>query len=460
MKRSFLPILLLAFSPLAAAAEAQVQEFLLDNGMQLIVKEDHRAPIAVTQVWYKVGSSYEPRGITGISHVLEHMMFKGTDTHGPNEFSRIVSDNGGEENAFTGRDYTAYFQTLSADRLAIAFELEADRMQNLKLDGAEFAKEVEVVMEERRLRTEDRPTSLTYEKFNAVAYRTLPYRQPVIGWMSDLEQLTVRDLEHWYARWYSPSNATLVVVGDVDPVEIYHLAKKTFGQVPAREVMPVKGATEPAQLGTTRLTVKLPAKQPYLLMGFKVPTLADAEQAWEPYALEVLAAVLDGGSSSRLDRNLVRGEQIAAAADAQYNAFTRLSGMLVLDAIPNNGHSVDDVEAALSRELERLREEPVSDMELKRVIRQTAASKVFEKDSVFYQAMQIGMLETVGLDWRLADRYVDNLKAVTAEQVREVARRYLKDDNLTVAVLDPQPMDDEALARAARAQLGGGHDIR
>lgn len=453
-------LLLLATFPLAAAAaDTDVQEFLLDNGMQVIVKEDHRAPIAVSQVWYKVGSSYEPQGITGISHVLEHMMFKGTAKHGPNEFSRIISDNGGEENAFTGRDYTAYFQTLAADRLEIAFELEADRMQNLTLDAAEFAKEVQVVMEERRLRTEDKPTSLTYEKFSAVAYRTLPYRQPVIGWMSDLEQLTVEDLKQWYARWYSPANATLVVVGDVDPVEIYHMAVKTFGKVPKRDVPAAKMASEPPQLGTTRLHVKLPALQPYLLMGYKVPTLADTRESWEPYALEVLAAVLDGGSSSRLDRNLVRGSELAASADAEYSAFTRLSGMLIFDAIPNNSHTVEEMENALRQEVESLRKEPVSEAELKRVIRQTAASKVYEKDSVFYQAMQIGMLETVGLDWRLADDYVEKLRAVTAEQVQEVAKRYLTEENLTVAVLDPQPMDPATAARAARAELGGNNDI-
>ena len=448
-------LMLLCAVPLPLLAAGEVHEYQLDNGMRVMVKADHRAPIAVSQVWYRVGSSYEPAGITGISHVLEHMMFKGTQTRGPNEFSRIISDNGGEDNAFTGRDYTAYYQTIAADRLKVPFELEADRMQNLRLDPEEFAKEVEVVMEERRLRTEDKPTSLTYEKFNAVAYRSLPYRQPVIGWMADLQQLTAEDLKTWYQRWYSPANALLVVVGDVNPDEVHQLAAETFGKVPRREIAPVKGAAEPLQRGTTRLQVRLPAQQPYLIMGYKAPTLGQSGQDWEPYALDVLAAVLDGGSSARLDRELVRGSQVAASADADYSLFARLSGMLVFDAIPAEGHNVDEVEAALRGQIERLRQEPVSETELKRVIRQTVASKVFERDSVFYQALQIGMLETMGLDWRLAEDYVDRLREVTAEQVMKVAQRYLIDDNLTVAVLEPQPMEEARVARTLDVEEQG-----
>ena len=456
--RKLLLILFCAI-PLPLLAAAEVHEYQLENGMRVMVKEDHRSPIAVSQVWYRVGSSYEPQGITGISHVLEHMMFKGTDKLGPNEFSQIISDNGGDDNAFTGRDYTAYHQTIAADRLKVPFELEADRMQNLRLAPEEFAKEVEVVMEERRLRTEDKPTALTYEKFNAVAYRALPYRQPVIGWMADLEQLTAEDLKAWYERWYSPANALLVVVGDVNPDEVHKLAAETFGKVPRREIAPVKGAAEPPQLGTTRLHVRLPAQQPYLIMGYKVPTLGQTGEDREPYALDVLAAVLDGGSSARLDRELVRGTRVAADADADYSMFSRLSEMLVLDAIPGEGHTVEDVEAALRDQLERLRKEPISESELKRVIRQTVASKVFERDSVFYQAMQIGMLETMGLDWRLAEDYVDKLRQVTAAQVQQVAQRYLTDDNLTVAVLDPLPMDEATAARTDSAE-GQGHEIR
>ncbi|WP_043118553.1 M16 family metallopeptidase [Solemya velum gill symbiont] len=448
----------IALFPLAVQA-SQVQEFELENGMKVIVKEDHRAPIAVSQVWYKVGSSYEPEGQTGISHVLEHLMFKGTERYGPNEFSKIISENGGRENAFTGRDYTAYFQTLSSDRLNIAFDLEADRMRNLLLDEKEFQKERDVVTEERRLRTEDKPTALTYEQFNAVAWRVLPYRRPIIGWMSDLENLKIEDLRDWYQLWYAPNNATLVVVGDVDAEKIHTMAQETFGQLPPSDLPVMKTPVEPAHNGVTRLQVKAPAKQPYLLMGFKAPvvTTVSEENAWEPYAMEALAAVLDGGDSARLSRSLIRGSSIANSAGASYNAYTRLPGMVMFDGVPAEGRSIKDLEKALLSEIEKVKAEPVAADELKRVVTQTVASKVYEKDSVFYQAMQIGMLETVGLDWRLTDSYVEKLRAVTPEQVQEVAQRYLQPDNMTIAILDPQPMDEKQAESKSRPHVGVKH---
>ncbi|MES9835550.1 MAG: pitrilysin family protein [Candidatus Thiodiazotropha sp.] len=423
------------------SVEANVVEHRLDNGMKVIVKQDRRAPIAVSQVWYKVGSSYESGGITGISHVLEHMMFKGTKNHPPGEFSRIIAANGGDENAFTGRDYTAYFQTMASDRLEVSFELEADRMRNLLLLDAEFAKEVEVVKEERRMRTEDKPQSLTYERFVAGAYESSPYRTPVIGWMADLDALEVGDLKVWYRKWYAPNNATLVVVGDVEPERVIQLAERHFGPLKPERVAQPKPRLEPAQRGIIRITVKVPARQPYLIMGFKTPVVAKADQPWEPYALEMLAYVLDGGSSARLSTNLIRGSKLAVAADASYSAFTRLPGMLVMDAIPAPDSTIEAVEKALLSEIERFKEELVSEEEMERVRNQIIAAKVYEKDSVFYQAMLIGRLETVGLDWRLADEYVDHLKRVTAEQIRQVARKYLVGENLSVAVLEPLPME-------------------
>ena len=453
MRRSIW-ILLLFWCSTVAFAASQVHEFQLDNGMKVIVKEDHRAPIVTSQVWYKVGSSYEHRGITGVSHVLEHMMFKGTEKYAPGEFSRIIAANGGRENAFTGRDYTAYFQTLSRDRLEVAFEMEADRMRNLVLLPEEFAKEVEVVKEERRLRTEDKPTSLTYEQFNAVAFRSSPYRNPVIGWMNDLDNMTVDDLRSWYRRWYAPNNATLVVVGDVDAKAVLALAKKHFGAFKPEKINGSKPSKEPPQLGEIRLKVHAPARQPYLLMGYKVPALGTATEAWEPYALEMLAAVLDGGSSARFARHLVRGQEIAVSAGASYGAFTRLPSLLLLDGSPAEGETIANLEAALLAELERIKTEPVTRQELERIQAQVVASKVYEQDSVFYQAMQIGMLETIGLDWRLNDGYVDRLKAVTPEQVQAVAKKYLVKDQLTVAELVPLSMTMEPPVKAA---VGGRH---
>lgn len=448
---------LLFFVALVATptAMATVSEFMLDNGMKVIVKPDRRAPVVVSQVWYRVGASYEPSGLTGISHALEHMMFKGTDELGPGEFSKTISALGGDENAFTGRDYTAYFETLAKEHLETALKLEADRMRNLLLDPEEFAKEIEVVKEERRLRTEDRPSGKVYEQFSAVAWRESPYQNPVIGWMNDLDNMTIEDLSAWYRRYYAPNNAILVVVGDVDPPAVFELAKRHFGPLKASEITPQKPAAEPAQSGETRVTVRAPAKQPYVLMGYKTPVIGKAENDWEPYALYVLSSVLDGGNSARLSRELVRGNGIAASAGADYSSYSRLDNMLVLSATPTDEHSVADVEQALRDQVRRMREEKIDPDELQRVVTQAVAGKVFEADSLFYQAMEIGLLETIGLDWRLATQELARLKAVTPDQVQKVAQRYLTDDNLTVAVLEPLPIEKQPQPR--RALAGGRH---
>ena len=435
--RFLAPVLCALLLPVAWA-NPQVHEFMLDNGMKVIVKPDRRAPVAVSQVWYKIGSSYEEAGATGLSHVLEHMMFKGTEAIGPGEFSRIISELGGEENAFTSRDYTAYFETLSVEHLDRALELEADRMRNLKLDPQEFAKEIEVVKEERRLRTEDKPSGLTYEQLSAVAWRASPYQNPVIGWMNDLDNMELADLQRWYERWYAPNNATLVVVGDVEPLDVLEKAKKHFGPIQPSELGTLKPMLEPKQRGLTRVTVRAPAKQPYMLMGYKTPVVGHAEHEWEPYALFVLASVLDGGASARLSTELVRKQKLAASAGAQYDAYARLPNLFLFDGTPTDGHTTADIEEALREQIERLQQELISEQELKRVVTQAVASKVYQADSMFYQAMEIGMLETIGLDHRMLDKEIDRLRAVTPEQVREVARKYLVEDNLTVATLVPQ----------------------
>ncbi len=444
--------LLVANSPIAAeadrladherpAAGPKVQERVLDNGLKVIVKPDARAPIVTSQVWYKVGSSYEHGGVTGVSHALEHMMFKGTERLAPGQFSRIIAENGGDENAFTGRDYTAYFQTLSAGRLEVAFELEADRMRNLALPAEEFAKEIEVVKEERRLRTDDDPEALAFEQFNATAYAASPYRNPIIGWQSDLDTMSIETLRDWYQMWYAPNNATLVVVGDIDPAEVFALAEEHFGPLDAGPSLEPRPRDEPEQRGEKRLVVAAPAKEPYLLMGWKTPSLLDVERSWEPYALEMLVSVLDAGSSSRFSRELVRDKRVAAAVGASYNAFNRLSGMLLIDATPAKGVSVETLEQAILAQLERLKSEPVTEQELARIRNQLIANKVYERDSVFYQAMLLGQLETVGLGWELADQTVDKLSAVTPEQIQDVAKRYLTTKNRTIALLEPQSLD-------------------
>lgn len=435
MKRIYWVLLLLA--PLTASAT--VAEYTLDNGLKVIVKEDHRAPVLVAQVWYKVGSSYEPMGLTGVSHILEHMMFKGTKKFGPGEFSRIIAENGGRENAFTGQDYTTYFQSLEKSRLAVSFEMESDRMRHLNLTQEEYAKELKVVMEERRMRTEDNPQSQTFEHFAATAYLNTPYRQPVIGWMHDLKTMKLEDLAKWYKKWYAPNNATLVVVGDVNPKQVEKLAKRYYGPLkPSENIPTLKPVVEAPQFGPRRIVVKRPAQLPYIVMGYHVPVLNSAKQRWEPYALEVLAGILSGGQSSRFKKHLERDLQVASSSSASYDLYARLNDLLVFSATVAKGRSVQELETAIRAQLERVRDERISEDELQRIKNQVVAGNVYERDSVYYQAMQIGMLETVGLGWRTADEYVDKVSAITAEQVQQVAQKYLLDQNLTVAVLDPQ----------------------
>ena len=439
LRKSLLVLLLgMTFPTLAAPL---VHEFKLDNGLKVLVREDHRAPVVVSQIWYRVGSSYEPSGITGISHALEHMMFKGTPNVPPGEFSRLIAANGGSENAFTSRDYTAYFQKLEKDRLEVSFRLEADRMRHLLLAEEDFTKELQVIAEERRLRTEDSPEGLTQEQFTAAAYTTSPYRHPVIGWMNDIKSLQANDLRQWYQHWYGPNNATLVVVGDVDPQQVLALARTHFGPLQSSALPGIKPATEVPQPGERRIIVKTPAEMPYVILGYKVPVLKTADQDWQPYALEVLSGILDAGSSSRLSRNLIRSSQVAAMAGASYNMTARLDDLFMLVANPAPGRTAAEVEQALRGQVKELRENLVSTDELARVVAQVIASEVYQRDSTFYQAMQMGTLETVGLGWQVQEDYVARIQAVTAEQVREVAHRYLIDDRLTVATLEPLPLE-------------------
>jgi zinc protease len=442
-----IPVILISL--VATGAFATAHEYTLANGLKLVVKEDHRSPVVITQIWYKAGSTDELNGKTGVAHVLEHMMFKGTAKVPGGEFSRRIAAAGGRENAFTSRDYTAYFQQLQKSKLPLAMELESDRMRNLVLTEEEFAKEIRVVMEERRLRTDDQPRALVHEKMMATSYQAHPYRRPVIGWMNDLENMNVGDAKEWYDHWYAPNNAILVVVGDVNPKEVFALAQKYYGPIKSRQLLPLdkrKPQTEPQQVGIKRLIVKAPARLPYLAMGYHTPMLRNPAADWEPYALEILAGVLDGNQSARLNKELVREQRIASSAGAGYDSTGRGPGMFYLDGTPSEGKTVADLETALRGEVEKLVRDGVTEEELARVKAQVVAGHVFQLDSMFFQAMQIGQLESIGLSHRDIDIILKKLQAVTAEQVREVAKKYLKDDSLTVAVLDPQPLEQKAFA--------------
>jgi zinc protease len=441
---------------LVSTAHAETVEQTLDNGLRVIVKTDRRAPVVVSQVWYRAGSIDEFNGTTGVAHVLEHMMFKGTKEVPAGEFSRRIAAAGGRENAFTARDHTAYFQTLQKDRLELALKLEADRMANLTLSADEYSREIQVVMEERRMRTEDNPQARLYEGLMATAFQETPYRRPVIGWMNDLINMTVDDARVWYHRWYAPNNATLVVAGDVDPTQVFAWAKQYFGPIAARDLPARKPQIEPEQDGERRVVVKAPAKLPVVALAWKVPKLDDPEKDSDPYALEILAGVLDGHASARLNQSLVRDQRLATEASAGYDDISRGPELFVADATPAEGHSVAELETALKAEIARVVKDGVGEAELARVKAQVLAGQVFQQDSLFYQAILIGEWTTAGLDYHDRDIRYRKLEEVTAEQVRAVAAKYLIDDHLTVARLDPQPMDQ---VKPARRGFGGRHDF-
>jgi len=437
---------------IAGATQAKVFEKTLSNGLKVIVKEDHRAPTVVQQVWYRAGSMDEKTGTTGVAHVLEHMMFKGTKSVPVGEFSRCIAAAGGRENAFTSYDYTAYFQQLHKSKLPLAMQLEADRMYNLVLSEKEFSKEIKVVMEERRWRTDDDAHSLVGERLMATAYQEHPYHNPIIGWMNDLENMTYLDAQDWYKTWYAPNNATLVIAGDVKASEVFALAQRHYGKIPAGKLPKRKVAGEQPQLGVKRIVVKAPAELPYFIMAYHSPTMRDVEKDWKPYALSVLAGVLDGSESARLNKALVRDQQVAISVSAGYDSTSRGPSQFTLEGTPASGKTIAELEAAIREQLQAVVRDGVSEEELKRVRAQVTASEVYKLDSVFYQAMQIGQMESIGLTHHAIPVMLKRLQAVTAQQVQDVAREILVDDHLTIAVLDPQPLTEKN-----KQAKGGAH---
>ena len=423
------------------AAETQpTHEYTLDNGLKVVVREDHRAPVVVSQLWYKIGSSYETPGSTGLSHALEHMMFKGSSKMGPGEASLVLRDLGATENAFTTDDYTAYYQVMAKDRLPVALELEADRMATLRLPADEFSREIEVIKEERRLRTDDQPMALAYERFSAAAYPASGYRTPTIGWPADLKRMNIDDLRHWYQSWYTPNNATLVVVGDVTGEDVRQMAQQYFGQIPKRDLPPAKRPFELQAPGERRLILPVRTQIPSLMMGFNVPGFASAENQRDVHALRLISALLDGGYSARLSTQLEREQELVTGASASYESYTRGDSLFMLSAMPNlqKGKTLADVEAGLWAQLNALKQTPPSTAELERVRAQVIASLVYERDSITAQASNIGQLESIGVSWHEMDNELADLQSVTPADLQRVARTYFTRDRLTVAHVIPE----------------------
>ena len=445
-KAATLFIAAFSFSSIIAVAETvpekitiidNTYETELDNGLKVIVRTDHRAPVVTSMVWYKVGSVDEPRGLGGISHMLEHMMFKGTDTLGPNEHSMIIANLGGRDNAFTSTDYTAYFENLPAWELETALKLEADRMQNLELRAEDFAPERLVVAEERRQRTDSNPQAQLYEAFNANLFTTSAYRNPVIGWMPEIEGWTLEDLANWYQQFYAPNNATVVIVGDVNPEKTIALVEQYFGDIPPSENITRPYNFEVAQQGEKRVDLAIPANMPLLFMGYKVPSIneIDAIESQEADALLLTSLILD---DSRLSKRLVRNEQIALEASSYYNYGARYTTPFTFVAVPAEGVSLAQLEQALKEEITLLQNELVTEEEIERIIGLYEADNIYSKDSVASQAMLIGQAETTGEGWQNAEGRVERLKKVTPEMIRKVTQKYLNENQATIATLHPQ----------------------
>ena len=425
----------LMFSLVAWAEEPRVQEYTLANGMKVLIVEEPKAPVITVQIWYKVGSRNEVMGRAGLSHMLEHMMFKGTKKYGKGEFSKIIKKNGGNDNAFTSQDYTAYFENLAADKLKLALELEGDRLQGLLLDNKEFQLEREVVKEERRLRTEDNPQAYLVEQMFAQAFMEHPYHWPIIGWFNDLNAMTREDLKAHYEKYYVPNNATLVIAGDVKPDVALPLIKQYFEGIPTGKAPAFEEVMDPQQKGERRIMVKREAQLPFIYLGYKVPNFRSPDV----HALAVLENLLSSGKSSRLYDALVYRKNLALAVGASYSELSADPELYSVYAVVKPGSKIEEVEKALLMEIDRLKREGPTDKEMQKAKNQVEARHVFEQDSMFRQAMLLGTAETVGAGWQYTANYVENLRKVTREDVVRVSRQYLIPDQLTTGILVPVP---------------------
>ncbi len=444
-------IFLAAFFPLcftAAGAQTtqEVEQFTLANGLTVIVKPDRRSPTAAHMMWVRVGSIDDVDGISGVAHVLEHMLFKGTATTKPGELSRRVAALGGRDNAFTSRDATGYHQEIPSDSLEDVMRLEADRFANNQWVDDEFKREIEVVKEERRSRTEASPIALMLEAATGLTFTASPYRRPIVGWMSDLDAMTPQDVRDFYQRWYVPGNAAVVVSGDVDVDEVRRLAVTYYGPIAARPVPTRKPQDEPVQTGPRRMDFKGVASQAYVNLAFKVPKLQAADfagdqQGRDALALTVLASVLDGYSGARLSRALEQGDSRVADRTSAYNGLLgRGPQLFVLSGVPAPGKTAAQVVAGLRQQIALIAQEGISDAELNRVKVQWVASETYELDSVFSQARQLGSNWINGLPLDADTRLLSKLRSITSAEVQGVAAKYFGDDQMTVATLVPQPM--------------------
>ncbi|MFV5311482.1 pitrilysin family protein [Acinetobacter schindleri] len=413
-------------------------ETTLKNGLKVIIREDHRAPMVMTQIWYKVGSTDESGNTLGISHVLEHMMFKGTSKVPNDEFTRISRIYGGSINAATFTNYTNYYQLYPKAYFPMALELEADRMSNLLLRQQDFEPEMKVVMEERRQRTEDNSRSRAFERFKWISYPTSHYRQPVIGHMKTLNNIQLNDVKQWYKTWYTPNNAILVIVGDVESEQALLQVQKYFADTPSRATPQRNDVLEFEHLGYRHMEINTDVQVPNLYMTWNVKSLASAINPQDAYALTIIRSLLDSGISSRLQDRLVRDRKLLTSVSVSYDPYNRGDSLFSISALPANGISFEDAQKAIQAEVDALKTEDIPKYELERITTRFVSNLIYNQDSIAGQAKMIGNLEVNGLSYRLMDELPKYYENVSMSDIQRVANSYFIRENLSTLYLAPE----------------------
>lgn len=447
--------LLLLLAAAAPALWAQTLLSTLPNGMKVLVEEDNRAPVVSVRLWYRVGSVDEHPGKTGLSHALEHMMFKGTKAVPAGQFSRRIAALGGSDNAYTNRTDTVYTTDIASRHLDEVLRMEADRMGGLNFSDRDFANEMDVIREERRMRTDDSPSGKMWETLNMKMWRK-PFNQaPVIGYMADLHTLKADDLRAWYRQWYAPNNAMLVIAGDVDAQKTVKTAQRIFGGIPARDLPPRNDEAEsPAAATPVSAEVAAATAQPLVSINWRVPK---AEKIGDetPYALDMLSLVLAGTDSARYDKKLQRGDAVALAVSAGYNDYGRKNALFSVTAMPNGGITPAALKARLMGEIRDIAAKGVTQQELDLVRVPVETGRIFAKDSVRNRADTLGALEQNGFGWQSEDETLRRLLAVTPAQVQAAARLLLAAPAAEITVLPQQnaaPPQNGRLKNARPAQ--------
>lgn len=439
----FIGVVLL-ISPVTYAETAKTSEHVLPNGLKVIIREDHRAPMVMSHIWYKVGSADEPQNLMGISHVLEHMMFKGTSKVPNDEFTRLSRKYGGTINAATFTNYTNYYQLYPKAYFPLALELEADRMVNLQLRQEDFEPEIKVVMEERRQRTDDNPRAKAYEQFKSVSYQNSHYKQPIIGTMQTLNQIRLKDLKQWYQKWYSPNNAILVIVGDVETNPTLDLVKQYFAQIPAQSTSKRNSVLEAENIGFRQMQIKTNVEVPNLYMTWNTKSIATANNPTDAYTLNMIRSILDSGISSRLQERLVRNQKLLTTVSVSYDPYNRGDSLFSISAIPAPDTSLDVAEQAIIEQLNLIKVEPVSDYELERIKTRFLSNLVYNQDNIAEQAKMLGNLAVNDLDYKVMENMPAYFDSLQPQDIQRVAQEFFIPENLSRLQLLPETSKNKA----------------